>query len=124
MTARITLWTGEYFPCPSRNRVRKTEYDCGFQSASSCPYLLGDPCRCAVNTAVQIVAVLPGTNLFLQRVCYSDSELLPLHTALQEQLEELSSAHENHRVTSVEKFLEALDSVPAVSALVVRFPAR
>lgn len=77
--------------------------------------------RCALNTAVQMVAAMPGVQAYLQQLCSrGNSTGLKLHTALREQLERLAVAHREGKATSLVQFLPAMDDVKELSKLCKR----
>ena len=81
-----------------------------------------DRCRCAFNTAVQVIAVMPRIKDYLKQLSQSCGNALPLHTALRKQLEELAAAGSSRQVAFIKPFMEAMDSVDTLAAMSKRNP--
>lgn len=81
----------------------------------SISHSLGERRRCAFNSAVQMIALMPGVRQYLKQLCSRcdiNEAPLPLHRALYKQLEELAVALVAHKPTTLETLLKALDKSP------------
>ena len=82
--------------------------------------LLGEYRRCAFNSVVQLMALMPGVNHYLKQLCSSGGDALTLHKALNKQLDELAAATEAKKVAVLDSFMSALDKVAGLSGITQR----
>ena len=82
--------------------------------------MLGRYRRCAFNSAVQLMALMPGISKHLKQLCSSGADALTLHKALDKQLDELATAAETKKPAMLDGFLAAMDKVAGLSEMVQR----
>ena len=82
--------------------------------------LLGEYRRCAFNSAVQLMALMPGVRKYLKQLCSSGDDALKLHRALDKQLDELAAAIEAKKVALLDGFMSALDKVAGLCNMAQR----
>ena len=84
----------------------------------SISHSLGGHRRCAFNSAIQIIAVMPDVRDYLKQLC--SAATLPLHKALSKQLEDLATALAARKVATLDRFMTALDEIPGLKSMAQR----
>ena len=83
-------------------------------------HLLGEHRRCAFNSAVQLIAVMPGLKKYLEQLCNNGDDALTLHRALVKQLDKLAVATAAKKGAMLDEFLAVLDKVDGLCNIAQR----